>query len=227
MELEEDDRIPFLDVGISRNPDGSLHYSVYRKPTHTDRYLNQRSFHHKLQRILQKADIQVYHSAPNKLQGLLHTHKDKPDPSNRAGVYRIPCKCGKVYIGETGRHLPTRLKEHQAHGRRGDFEKSSIVKHSHIKDHQIDWQAAQLITPINSWHTRRIREAIKIFKHEPSKSSSTTLFHSDIWRPLLRNEGSSTCISKVQNPIPRLRDLLYPKSTTLPPLCLLTTDSVQ
>ena len=29
---------------------------------------------HKLQRILQKAGIQVYHSTPNKLQGLLHTH---------------------------------------------------------------------------------------------------------------------------------------------------------
>ena len=46
MEVEEDGRIPFLDVGISRNPDGSLHHNVYRKPTHTDRYLNQRSFHH-------------------------------------------------------------------------------------------------------------------------------------------------------------------------------------
>ena len=32
---------------------------------------------HKLQRILQKAGIQVYHSAPNKLQGLLHTHTRK------------------------------------------------------------------------------------------------------------------------------------------------------
>ena len=80
---------------------------------------------HKLQRILRQAGIDVFHSAPSKLQGLLHTHKDKPDPNNRAGVYRIPCECGKVYIGETKRNLPTRLKEHRAHGRRGDFEKSS------------------------------------------------------------------------------------------------------
>ena len=46
MEVEEDGKILFLDVGISRNPDGSLQHNVYRKPTHTDRYLNQRSFHH-------------------------------------------------------------------------------------------------------------------------------------------------------------------------------------
>ena len=39
------------------------------------------------------------------LQSLLHTHKDKPDPSNRA------CECGKVYIGETGQNLP-----HEAEG---------------------------------------------------------------------------------------------------------------
>ena len=139
----------------------------------------------------------------------VHTHTDKLDPSNRARVYWIPCECDKVYIGETGRNLPTRLKEHRAHGRRGDFEKSSIVKHSHIKDHQIDWHAAQLITPINSWHTRRIREAIDIFKHD-TVPQDIGFFISDIWRPLLRTHGSS--ISKVNPP---------------PPLCLSTTDSVQ
>ena len=240
-------------VGISRNPDGSLHHNVYRKPTHTDRYLNQRSFHHpsikssvnrtlvqraynicdkdslpkelqhirttlkrngynpnkistakpvpnpesKVQRILRQAGIDVFHSAPSKLQGLLHTHKDKPDPNNRAGVYRIPCECGKVYIGETKRNLPTRLKEHRAHGRRGDFEKSAIVKHSHIKDHQIDWQAAQLITPIDAWHPRRIREAIEIVKHD-TVPQDIGFFISDIWRPILQTEGSS--ISKGHNP---------------------------
>ena len=46
MEVEEDGKISFLDVGITRNPDGFLHHNVYRKPIHTDRYLNQRSFHH-------------------------------------------------------------------------------------------------------------------------------------------------------------------------------------
>ena len=141
--------------------------------------------------------IIVYIQSRTGSQGLFHTHKDKPDPSNRAGVYRIHCECGKVYIGETGRNLPTRLKEHRAHGCRGDFEKSSIVKHSHIKDHQIDWQAPQLITPINSWHTRRVGKAIEIFKHD-TVPQDIGFFISDIWRPLLLTEGSS--VSKVHNP---------------------------
>ncbi|XP_038062371.1 uncharacterized protein LOC119732839 [Patiria miniata] len=46
MEQEQHGTIPFLDVKISRNLDGTLGHSVYRKPTHTDRYLHQRSFHH-------------------------------------------------------------------------------------------------------------------------------------------------------------------------------------
>ena len=93
----------------------------------------------------------------------------------------------QVSVGnrETGRNLPMRLKEHRAHGRRGDFEKSAIVKHSYIKDHQIDWQAAQLITPINTWHPRCIREAIEIFKHD-TVPQDIGFDISDIWRPLLQ-----------------------------------------
>ena len=35
------------------------------------------------------------------------------DPAKQDGVvYRIPCECGKVYIGETGRPMQDRIKEH-------------------------------------------------------------------------------------------------------------------
>ncbi|XP_071801298.1 uncharacterized protein [Asterias amurensis] len=269
MEQEHSGKLPFLDVLITRNQDGTLHHSIYRKPTHTDRYLHQRSFHHpaikssvnralvqrayticdpdslqhelqhittslqrngynakqvktskpvppdqrvsytqgqthtptvslpylgppshRLQRIFKEAGIKVYHSAPKKLHGSLQSHKDKKDPSARAGVYRIPCECGKVYVGETGRNLPTRLKEHRAHGRRGDFDKSAIVKHSHIADHRVNWDAAEIIAPIQAWHPRRIREAIEIHKHDTVPQDIG--FHiSDIWLPFLPTNGSS------------------------------------
>ena len=38
--------IPFLDVLLVIQEDGSLGHKVYRKPTHTDRYLHYNSFHH-------------------------------------------------------------------------------------------------------------------------------------------------------------------------------------
>jgi hypothetical protein len=43
-EVEENGSIPFLDLLISKSDDGLL-YSVYRKPTNTERYLHRRSCH--------------------------------------------------------------------------------------------------------------------------------------------------------------------------------------
>ena len=43
---KEDTTIPFLDVLLVIQEDGSLGHKVYRKPTHTDRFLHYNSFHH-------------------------------------------------------------------------------------------------------------------------------------------------------------------------------------
>ena len=80
--------------------------------------------------------------------------------------------------------------QNRAHGRRGDFDKSAIVKHSHITDHRVNWDAAETIAPIQAWHPRRIREAIEIHKHDTVPQDIG--FHiSDIWLPLLPTNGSS------------------------------------
>ena len=45
VEQERDGTLPFLDTCIQRKEDGSLDITVYRKPTHTDRYLQYSSHH--------------------------------------------------------------------------------------------------------------------------------------------------------------------------------------
>ena len=51
MEVEEDNHIPFLDVLITKRNDGTLGHQVYRKKTHTDRYLHVDSHHLPSQKI--------------------------------------------------------------------------------------------------------------------------------------------------------------------------------
>jgi hypothetical protein len=50
MEVEENRSLPFLDVLVSRRPDGSLGHTVHRKPTHTELYLHEKSEHHPAQK---------------------------------------------------------------------------------------------------------------------------------------------------------------------------------
>ena len=45
VEQEKDNILPFLDALVSRNEDGTLKVSVFRKQTHTDRYLPYESHH--------------------------------------------------------------------------------------------------------------------------------------------------------------------------------------
>eukprot|EP00057_Strongylocentrotus_purpuratus_P011495 XP_011665969.1 PREDICTED: uncharacterized protein LOC105439090 [Strongylocentrotus purpuratus] len=130
------------------------------------------------------ADIQVRHNSSKTLHSILHSHKDKHPNHKKAGVYKIPCECGKVYIGETGRNLETRLKEHRTSFRLSDFDKSAMVKHAQQHEHTIKWDNSHLIYIMKHWHTRRIREAIKIHCLNTVPQDSG-LYINDIWKPLI------------------------------------------
>jgi hypothetical protein len=49
MEREQQNQLPFLDVLLRKKQDGRLAHTVYRKPTHTNRYVNEDSHHHPAQ----------------------------------------------------------------------------------------------------------------------------------------------------------------------------------
>ena len=58
-ELEADGKLPMLDTLTTRMSDGSLKFSVYRKPTHTDQYLQFQShqpMEHKIRTLTHRAD---------------------------------------------------------------------------------------------------------------------------------------------------------------------------
>jgi len=61
MELETNHSLPFLDVLVKRKTDGALAFDVFRKKTHTDRYLHATSHHHPAQ-IAGAANTLAYRS---------------------------------------------------------------------------------------------------------------------------------------------------------------------
>ena len=63
-------------------------------------------------RILRKGKIHVAFSPINTIRTMLESIKDQIDPILHKGVYAIPFSCGKVYIGEIGRSMTVRFKEH-------------------------------------------------------------------------------------------------------------------
>ena len=95
---------------------------------------------------LWNADIRTVFTTISTLRQQLSKVKD-PDPMlSRAGVvYRIPCSCGKQYIGETKRALGVRLKEHQAATRRGEVEKSAISEYAWEEKHHPAWDEIAIL----------------------------------------------------------------------------------
>lgn len=50
----------------------------------------------------------------NTIANLLFNSKDKVPPLERSGIYRLSCNiCGKLYVGQSGRAITTRLAEHE------------------------------------------------------------------------------------------------------------------
>nr|XP_060615668.1 uncharacterized protein LOC132765391 [Anolis sagrei ordinatus] len=243
MEKENEGRLPFLDVLVIRKPDQQLGHTVYRKPTHTDRYLHKNSNHHPSQKrstikaladraqricephllqdelnhlnwalqangystsdirraarprtsheskdedpprgkvflpyikgttdrigkLMRKHNIQTICKPTKKIQQMLRSAKDKRDPLTSAGVYRIPCSCGQVYIGTTKRSAQTRIKEHERHCRLLQPEKSAIAEHlMNQPGHSILFENTEMLDHTNNHHVRLHREAIEIHKH--------------------------------------------------------------
>ena len=56
-------------------------------------------------------------------------------------VYRIPCsKCPASYIGQTGRRLEQRVKEHKRSVAQVNFNSSALAEHAWTLEHEVDWK---------------------------------------------------------------------------------------
>ena len=100
----------------------------------------------------------------NKLAHNLCGNKPKKCLPNY-GVYEIPCKtCNKIYVGESGRDLEKRVKEHKISIKKGD-ENNAMFVHARDFDHPMDFKNAKIVYPSSSVRRRHIVESALIEKY--------------------------------------------------------------
>ena len=99
-----------------------------------------------IRRVCRKFNIRVVFKSRRTLRSMLTKVKDTLPLGKQSNVvYRIPCSCGQVYIGETKRRLETRLKEHRYACERGMMEKSAVAEHAWENHHPIDWEETTVL----------------------------------------------------------------------------------
>ena len=67
---------------------------------------------YKLAKFFRKHNIKLAYRTNNNLGKILKNNTNETDILDRQGVYKLTCTCQYSYIGQTGRKIKTRFREH-------------------------------------------------------------------------------------------------------------------
>ena len=111
-------------------------------------------------------------------------------------VYRIPCECGKVYIGETGRPIPDRIKEHERDIRLARTQTSADSEQANKTGHSPFWNEGKFIDRDPHWYTRRVKEAIHIRLHPNNINRDSGIEIPEAWMPTIKKHKNSRTVQQ-------------------------------
>ena len=101
---------------------------------------------------------------------------------------RIPCECGKVYIGETG------IKEHDRDIRLARTETSAVSEHAHNTGHKPLWNEVKFIDRDPYYYTRKVKEAIHIRLHPNNINRDSGIEIPEAWMPTIKKHNNRRAV---------------------------------
>jgi hypothetical protein len=120
-----------------------------------------------------------------KMKNFFQAHKDKK-AKRSCGVYKIACEdCDEVYVGETGRTLEIRTKEHQADLRK--LKDTSAFTQHILKNpnHNINFNGAKIIHHESKYFSRKFKEKLYINAEQRPMNLNDGMQISTLWIPTL------------------------------------------
>ena len=112
-------------------------------------------------------NLRVMFKAPREIKSFFRFKDLIPKMKRSSVVYKISClDCNSFYIGETKRHLHTRIQEHMNDVGKGDY-KSSVFEHSKIYKHNIDYDGVEILDTADTEYKLKIKEMLYIDKEHP------------------------------------------------------------
>ena len=114
----------------------------------------------RLLRILKNHGLHVLYTVPKSLDCVIRRGKDRLDCFKQTNlVYKINCgNCDATYIGQTKRHLETRIKEHKADIKKHVSNHSVVSRHRTSYDHEFEWHKTEILHCEKQVRKREIAE---------------------------------------------------------------------
>ena len=140
-----------------------------------------------LRRIFKTYNITSYHKPINTLRSQLVRPKDTTPIQNQCGVvYRIQCpECQQDYVGETGRNMGTRFKEHT----KLKGSNSAIKEHIETTGHQCTTKNIKILSKEDHWYRRKVKESLMILRHRPTLNRDRGLELPPVYSTLLSRDS--------------------------------------
>ena len=128
---------------------------------------------------------------------LVHPKDKIPEDMKTGVVYQIQCgTCKKTYIGQTGRTLKHRVKEHKRALISHNANFSAGAEHTMRENHEITWDEARVIDGNDKWIQRCHLEGwymyIKLMKSAMNRDEGFLPSDYDYLIRMVRNRQSSS-----------------------------------